>query len=128
MRSAKRELHIIDTQLSENDSDLSTVYKLESILSPIPKSDLVRIRLVGNRALGQKINTEALISSVGRGYYYLEIKDETRVKISADDFKNDISLKGEFIRGVLSDTTLSDEEKDAVITLGLEVLIGEEDI
>ncbi len=128
VRSARRELHILDTEISENDSDISAVYKLESVLAKIPKSDLVRIRLVGNRALGQRMNPQTLISSVGKGYYYVEIKDETRVKISADDFKNDISLKGEFIRGVLADTTLSDKEKDSVITLGLEVLIGEEDI
>ena len=58
-------------------------------------------------------------------FYYFEIKDATRVRISADDFKNDRSLKGEFIRSVIADESLTDEMKEKVISTGLRALLGE---
>ena len=125
-KSAKRHFHIIEVDASEADSDISLVYKIEKALAKIPKSDLVRIVLTGERELGKTFNTDTLLSSIKGGYYYAEIKDTTKVRISADDFKNDVSLKGEFIRGTLADGSLSDAEKEAIISLGLEVLFGSE--
>ena len=52
-------------------------------------------------------------------------KDKTTIKIDIDDYKNDISLLGEFIRTTLN----SDENKDIqgeIITLGLRALRGED--
>ena len=47
------------------------------------------------------------------------------IKINADDYKNDVSLTGEFIR-----TTLNSEEtkeiQGEIITLGLRALRGED--
>ncbi|MBO5879763.1 MAG: DNA repair exonuclease, partial [Clostridia bacterium] len=88
--------------------------------------DLVRIVLTGALPLGKRIKTDTLASSLRHSFYYVEIKDETHTKISADDFKNDISLKGEFIRSVISDGSLTDKEKNAIINLGLEVLYNDE--
>ena len=101
------------------------IYKIENETRSVSEDDLIRIRLVGTRELGRYFDTETILSSLRSSYYYAEIKDDTRVRISADDFKNDISLKGEFIRGVLEDEALSDKEKEAVINLGLSVLLKE---
>lgn len=125
VKSALRMLHIEEIDVTDIESDVALLYKIEDRLKNIARNDLVRIVLVGSRKLGKSFNTEAALSSLGRFYYYIEIKDSTRVKISPDEFKNDISLKGEFIRSVLDDVTLTDEEKEQVIMLGLEVLIEE---
>ncbi len=125
IKSAARTLHIKEIDVTDTDSDVALLYKLEDCLKGIPKSDLVRILLVGSRRLGRGFDTEAALLSLGKFHYYVEIKDSTRVKISPEEFKNDISLKGEFIRSVLEDSTLTDEEKERVIMLGLEVLIEE---
>ena len=53
------------------------------------------------------------------------MKDESRLRINADDYKNDKSFKGEFIRLVLSKDELSDEEKDAIIECGIRALTSE---
>ena len=102
---------------------ISKMNKIEKMLRSVPRENLVRICLIGERVLGRTFDTEAILSSFKSAYYYVEIKDESRVKICADDFKNDISLKGEFIRSVLADETLSDSEKESVINLGLSVLM-----
>ena len=124
-KSAKRTLHIVETDVTDTPSDMALIYKIENETRSVSEDDLIRIRLVGTRELGRYFDTETILSSLRSSYYYAEIKDDTRVRISADDFKNDISLKGEFIRGVLEDEALSDKEKEAVINLGLSVLLKE---
>ena len=124
-QSAKRTLRIEEIDVTDTPSDMALLYKIEAALRNVPSGDLVRIKLVGERELGRCFDTEAILSSLRGSYYYAEIKDETRLRIRADDFKNDISLKGEFIRGVLLDDSLSDKEKEAVINLGLSVLLKE---
>lgn len=44
--------------------------------------------------------------------------------INFGDFKNDISIKGEFVRTVLNNQKLSDIEKKEIISLGLKTLKG----
>lgn len=124
-KSAIRALRIAEIDVTDTPSDISLVYKIESELKNARSCDLIRIRLVGTRELGRFFDTDALLSSLKSSYYYIEIKDDTRLKISADDFKNDVSLKGEFIRGVIADESLDDKEKEAVINLGLSVLMEE---
>ena len=123
--SAKRRMRIEEIDVTDTDSDIALIYKIEASLKNVPNSDLLRIRLTGERELGRIFDTDAILSSLKVSYYYAEIKDDTHVRICAEDFKNDLSLKGEFIRGVLSDDTLSDKEKEAVINLGLTVLMKE---
>ena len=124
--SAKRRLEIIEVDVTDLDSDIAVMNKIESAVSGISRESLIRVRLVGARELGRLFDTEAILSSLKDFYYYAEIKDESKLRINADDFKNDISLKGEFIRSVLGDGTLSDSEKESVINLGLNVLMEEE--
>ena len=45
--------------------------------------------------------------------------------LDADAYRNDVSLKGEFIRQVLA-SELTDADKAAVIRAGLQALSGEE--
>lgn len=123
--SSYRALHVKEIDVSDADSDIAAAYKIEKELSTLRRSDLVRVRLVGTRKLGRSFDTDTILSSFAGSFYYAEVKDDTRLYICADDFKNDISLKGEFIRGVIEDATLSDKDKEAVINLGLNVLMEE---
>ncbi len=128
VKSAMRTLRICEIDVTDVESDLALIFKIETMLKSVPREDLVRIKLVGTRELGRSYSAETILSSIAHSYYYVEIKDETRVRISPDDYKNDISLKGEFIRGVLADDSLSDKEKDAIISLGIEVLIEDGEV
>ena len=57
--------------------------------------------------------------------YFIKIKDDSRLKINANNYVNDISLKGEFIRNVLSDISLSQQEKEDIIMCGIKALNGD---
>ena len=48
------------------------------------------------------------------------------MRSSKDAFINDKTLKGEFIRGVLADESLTDDERQRVISMGLRALHGAE--
>ena len=58
-------------------------------------------------------------------FYFLKIKDETRLKIDKETYEHDASLKGEFIRLVMA-SDKSDAEKEQIICCGIRALSGEE--
>lgn len=123
--TAKRTLHVEEVDISGARHGLDIENAVENATRGIPNSDIVRIVLTGGRALGERIETESVERRFKDRFYYFELKDETKIRICADDFKHDRSLKGEFIRSVIADDRLSDEEKDKVITTGLRALLKE---
>ena len=56
---------------------------------------------------------------------HVSVKDETCVKINYEDYANDISLRGEFIRIVQASNEYTEEEKAIIISYGLKALAGE---
>ena len=58
-------------------------------------------------------------------YYFVKIYDETTLKIDYMDYEKDASLKGEFIRLVLTQK-LTEEEKRKIIETGIKALSKEE--
>jgi len=91
----------------------------------IPPSDLLRIKLIGKRFPEVKFDLKFAEERLGTAFYYFEIKNEARLAISIEDYVNDKSLKGEFIRLVLEDQTLTEKAKDDIITMGISALMGE---
>ena len=58
-------------------------------------------------------------------FYYEKVENATKLAISYEDYAQDISLKGEFIRNVLA-SDLEEAMKAEVIHCGLRALSGEE--
>jgi len=123
--SAKRRLHIaeLDTSGVESHSELETA--AASLLSPIPNGDMVRLKLVGKHKADLICDTDRLYRSFCHNFYYFEVKDSSRLEIRAEDYADDKSLLGEFVRQVLSDEALTDEERDRIISCGLYALSRE---
>jgi DNA repair exonuclease SbcCD nuclease subunit len=57
---------------------------------------------------------------------YLDIKEETRKKIDIRSYEGDLSLRGEFVRMVYADKTLSEEDKARILSYGLFALASRE--
>lgn len=103
----------------------SAYLKIKSEIT-LSKRDIYRINLLGELSYdvdGLAHYAEALLSP---DCMYVSVKDKTRRAINIDDFKGDLSLKGEFVRTVYSDSELSDDEKIKIINLGLRALSGGE--
>lgn len=124
--TAKRTLHIIELDLSEATCAAEIEDLVADATAKIPSADIVRALLIGKRDILLRIDTAHLSEIFKRRFYYFEAKDNTRAKICAEDFKNDHSLKGEFIRCVINNEKLSESEREKVIIAGISALLGEE--
>lgn len=123
---AKRTLRIADVDLGGAESRADVDKRVDSALSGIRHTDLVRLKLCGKRAPELFPDEGAILSRWQSAFYHFEIRDESSIRIDPADYKYDRSLKGEFIRLVTAKTDLSDKEKDKIIRTGLAALMGEE--
>ena len=48
------------------------------------------------------------------------------MKIDVESYMLDVSLKGEYVRQVMADDSLSEEDKKIIIRYGLQAIAGEE--
>jgi len=126
IRCAKRTLHLVNADISGSKNSLDVENAVINATRGIPYTDIVRVLLVGERELELGYDTDAIKERLGARYYFFEVRDNARVRINIDDYKNDLSLKGEFIRSVMADGSLTDEKRVSVITAGLRALMGEE--
>lgn len=122
---AKRTLHVCEVDITGAEREIEVERKITEKISGISSKDLLRILLIGERTTSYKPDVAAIKERFSDGYYFFEVKDTSRLKISAEEYKNDKSLKGEFIRLVLSKDDLTQEQKDAIIECGLRALAGE---
>ena len=58
-------------------------------------------------------------------FFHVKIQDKTTLKVNLEDFENDKSVKGEFVRAVLQ-SNLTEEDKNKVLACGFNALAGEE--
>ncbi len=122
---AKRTLHLIEYDISSNKDWFEIERGIMALVSNIKKDDLIKISLKGKYQLSLDKQVEHLCSKLNDMYYFAKIKDETSLEIDKKAFENDMSLRGEFIREVLS-SSLKDEEKEKIILIGLKALEGED--
>lgn len=123
--TAKRTLFIEEVDVSGLFRGIEVENAIENATRGATKDDMVRIILTGERDVRDRYDVEAIKESFRSRFYYFEIKDAARARISSEEFKLDRSLKGEFIRSVLDDATLDGQTKEEVIATGLRALLGE---
>ena len=90
------------------------------------KDSLVKIILIGDVDVECDINMDYLNKKIEDEFYYTRIKDKTGINIDFEMFIHDESLKGEFVRRVREEDSLSEEDKAKVIRYGILALRGEE--
>lgn len=91
----------------------------------VKASDMVRILLTGVVDAESEINTDYLAGQLEDTYYYVRVKDRTKLSADRLVYAKEESLKGEFVRTVMA-SDMSDEDKGAVIQMGMRALAGEE--
>lgn len=125
VKFANRTLHICEIDISNAQSTFDILRLIEEKTQDIPRADIVRAVLVGHYRVELKKDLSAILGQLQSRFYFFEIKDESRLYHSPELYKNDKSLKGEFIRLVLGEDSLSEEQKERIISFGLSALVGE---
>ena len=98
---------------------------MEQAGAGIHSSSLVKFTFTGTHTLDTQLDLRFLRKMLESRYYFVKIKDESRLEIAKEDYEHDISLKGEFIRMVLA-SEKSEEEKERIIRFGIQALMGQE--
>lgn len=130
---AERTLHLVTADLTGISESHEIDERIEAALreAGIPGKDMVRLVLTGeieggDAALRLEPNAAYLEQKFGGGYLFFKVIGNWRYAIHPEDYANDVSLKGEFVRTVLSAGKMTQEDKDAVILYGIRALAGED--
>ena len=98
---------------------------LKEIVEKYSNDCLVKLVLVGEIKPDFELDVDELKSRLNELFFYAKIEDKTQLKISLEEYANDKSVKGEFVRLVLQ-SDLTDEVKKQVLTCGIDALKGED--
>jgi DNA repair exonuclease SbcCD nuclease subunit len=116
---AKRTFYGIDVSIS----GLRRVKQIEdavrAAVGSLPPGGIVKVTLTGDYDTETQIDLAHLNEILNEAFYFGRAVNESRLKINIDDYKLDVSLKGEFIRNVTA-ADLPDALKDDVIMAGLD--------
>ena len=116
-------------EVSVDITDLVTVSQIlaaaEEACEGIPAENLVKVTLTGTYSLETQKDLQFLKKMLEGRFWFLKIKDESRLKIEKESYEHDLSLKGEFIRLVMA-SNRPEEEKERMILCGIRALSGEE--
>lgn len=124
---AKRKIYEINVDVSGAKNTIEIDSLIQSAIANISKDSLIKINLIGKVKEDFNIDFSILSSALNEIYYFVKIVNKTTLSINISDYQNDVSIKGEFVRKVLS-SNLSDIEKEQVILYGLRALNGESDL
>ena len=124
---AFRRLFEIRADISKcmTSAEIICVIENEIRIKDCVSSDLIKIVLAGDISLSCEKDIAYILTAFSDKYFFIKIYDETRPKIDAEDFRLDSSLKGEFVRCILDDPDISEEDKPYVIKCGLDAILGE---
>lgn len=123
---AKRHLYEMEVDVSDCMNTITMAEKVKKVLqTSVKESDMVRVVLTGHLPVLCEKNIVSLNKMLEDDYYYVETADKTELVVNYEQYARDASLKGEFVRFVQNDTSLSEEMKSEVIRCGVIALNGE---
>lgn len=125
---AQRELYTVDVDVTGCRTTVEMSAKADQALGEAGcgADSLVKIVLRGMLDVACEKDVQYLQAGLNSRFYYGKIYDETTLRIDIEDYRYDESLKGEYVRQVMADNALSDEDKKRIIRYGLQALAGEE--
>ena len=123
--TATRTLHDITVDVTGSVTLPEIERRVEEAILGIPAEDMVRLTLCGEVEEHYLKEPEQIGALLEGRFFFARVKDSIRLHLRADRYRNDISLRGEFVRRVLRDTSLSEEDRERVLSFGLRALEGE---
>lgn len=121
---AERKLHEVPVDITGLLTQEEIRRKVRQELEHISGKDMVKVLLTGQAGPETERDVAWIRKWLEDEYYFLKVKDETSLLIHPEDYRYDVSLKGEFVRLVLA-SGLEDKEKEAVLSRGIRALTGE---
>ncbi len=121
---AGRTLHELVLDISEMESAHAIEEAVRGMTENLPTKDMIHLVLTGAVEEDLHKDTEKLKMLLSDKFFFAKVKDKTRLKIHAENYMHDLSLKGEFVRRVMN-SDLPENDKERVLHYGLRALAGE---
>ena len=123
---AKRLVHEVPVDITGAESTVAVEMRIADALEGISEKDLVHVSLCGATGIDAERDLTYLVKRFETAYFAFALTDrEVRLTVDAEQYKNDISLRGEFVRLVLAGD-YPENEKRKMLELGMRALAGEE--
>ncbi len=106
--------------------DLYALCRLVEQQLPQAPQDLLRLELVGRLSWDTSGLAQELRSRLEGRYFHSSVKDLTKRGFDVERYAQELSLAGEFVRQVMAQEDLTQEQRQQVLDLGLRALAGEE--
>ena len=116
----------VELKIMPEDDQKEILRKINSAVRMIDIDTFLRITMTGRSAFGLTMNNDALKNQLQGRIFFVEVYDNTVMDIDEKSFENDISLRSEFVRLALQDSSLSESERNRLISLGWNALSGKE--
>lgn len=132
IKHSKRTIYNIEIDITQIETQNQFEEEILKKICNIEQKDLVRVTLTGTyevKKIGEEVedylDIEKIENKYNDEYFYFEVKNNVKIIINYKEFKNDISLKGEFIRTVEQEE-LSEDEKSEICLTGIRAILGGE--
>ena len=116
----------VDVSHCGNTAEILVRVQQELDQKDYDRGSLIKILLTGEVDVECEKNISYLVQSLQDRYYFLKIYDETKLRVDYEAFRYDESLKGEFVRMLQGEESLTEEERSTMIRYGIQALAGEE--
>lgn len=126
VKNQKYAYESIELKILPEDGQKEIIRKINAAVAKIDIDTLLRITIVGRSAFGLTLNNDALENQLQNRIFFVEVYDNTIMDIDEESFENDISLRSEFVRLALQDDSLSESERNRIISCGWNALNGKE--
>ena len=121
IKTSHRDILTVTVDISGLDNAAEILKKVEQTVENVDETAMVKVVLAGNIPFNARKDLGLIKEVLDRKFFFSKVADKTRIAINPDDFKNDISLKGEFIRLCL-ESDMTEKERDRVIECGIAAL------
>lgn len=122
---AKRIIKKETVDISESVDEATARSLIISKITP-SKDDIIQIMLTGKVSFDPSRLKDIIETALNDKFFYLEVKNKAKKIIKVDDYMKDTSLRGEFVRLVKNDPSLTEEMKNDILGTGLALIEGEE--
>ena len=122
---AKRMLHEVKVEVDPTMDMAAIIRAAKECVKDISSEDLIKIIVTGETNIDTDIDCERLRRSLDQDFFFIKVYDRTSVQIDYESFRNDKSLKGEFVR-LMERQHMSEDERAAIIELGMKAIMGED--
>lgn len=122
---AKRQLHEV-TIAVEPEMDMAEIIRMaKERVADISSDDLVKIIVTGVTDMDLDIDMKRLMRNLDKDFFFIKGYDRTTVAVDYEKFRNDKSLKGEFVR-LMEQQHMPEDERAAIIEIGMKAIMGED--